>query len=144
MQVYLFGGLGRAATFEAWTIHRRLLLALASGGALALGLALLHWPLLRRPAAVLVLVIALAGAALAAPDLALLIGQGAVLGLLIALAVALWNWMSLGRTPWPPLASPLTTRPREALSTQPPTLRPEHAPPVASATPTAAVLEVRP
>ncbi len=128
MRTYLFGTLGRAATMQIWTIHRRTLMAAASGGVLLLGLALLHWPALRRPSAVLALAVVLAGAALAAPDTAILVGQAAVLGLLVAAGAWAWNWLRFGRAPWPAhfeRGRSHDSRPREAISTQPPAPRPE-------------------
>lgn len=151
VQVYLFGAVSRAANLEAWTIHRRLLLALASGGVLLMGLAMLYWPLLRRPGALLVVAVTLAGLALAAPDLAILAGQGAVLGLLVLAGAAAWGWLSDGRAPWPaPVAASILTRStearlRESPSTQPPVVRAEHISQITTAAPTAeSPLEVRP
>ena len=149
-QVYLFGTVGRAANLAAWTIQRRLLLALASGAALVLGLAILYWPVLRQPGALLVLSVALASLGLAEPDLAILVAQGALLGLLVLAGAGLWSWLYGGRTPWPvPVAvSTLTrstiTRPRESPSTQPP-VHAEQVPSLSTAAPTAAApLEAQP
>ena len=135
VQIYLFGGMGCKPTFEVLAIHRRLLLALASGAVLAVGLALLQWSWLRRPAAVLVLATVLAAMALAAPDAALLVGQAAVLGLLVLAGAVAWNWSSFGPSARPmPAASSVVSRandsrPRESISTQPPAPRLEAATP---------------
>jgi hypothetical protein len=130
VRTYLYGTIGRGAAMEFWTIHRRLLMGVASGGVLALGLMLLHWPVIRRPSALLVLAVVLAAAALAAPDAALLVGQAALLGLLVTAAVVAWNWLGVGRAPWPVASMDRTrshdSRIREMVSTQPPAPRQEN------------------
>jgi hypothetical protein len=149
MQVYLFGTVGRAASLETWTMSRRWLLALASGGVLALGWAVLYWPALRRPGALLGLAVILAGIGLAAPDWAILAGQGAVLGVIVLAGGAFWSWLSQGHTPWPAavkrpsLTRSTESRPRESPSTQPP-LRTEPLPLSTAAPVVATPLEARP
>jgi hypothetical protein len=137
---YLFGGLGRSPRLSVIAFHRRFLLALASGGVLLLGLALVHVPPLRHPLVLFVLAVGLAGLALAFPDLALLAGQMALLGVLVALAGAIWAWLGFGRTLWAdPSPSQVTTRPRETASTHSPLRKPERGSPLSTATAPAAL-----
>jgi hypothetical protein len=97
---YLYSSLGRAPTLAYTAAGRRLLLAAASGLALALGLLILHVRAIRRSETILLLGVALTGLALALPDAALLAAQCAALGLAVALAAALWTWATSGRSTW--------------------------------------------
>jgi hypothetical protein len=132
---YLFGALGQAPSLSVVAVHRRLLLASASGSVLLLGLALVHVPRLRHPLALLVLAVGLGALALAFPDLALLAGQMALLGILVALAAAVWAWLGLGRTLWTPSpAREVSARPRETASTHSPLSKPDRNSPLSTAT----------
>jgi hypothetical protein len=94
---YLFGTLGRWPTLHMAGAHRRLVVGLASGAMLILGLLLVHVPRLRSPGLLLAAGVAIIGGAVAAPELALLAAQGAVLGVLIAAGAAAFAWLSFGR-----------------------------------------------
>jgi hypothetical protein len=108
---HLFGSLGRTPALQIAVVNRRLLLALASGLILAVGLLALHWPPLRSPTSLLITAAIVMALALAAPDAALLVGRAAVLGLAIAMAVAVLRWALAGTagTPW---VNPSTARQR--------------------------------
>jgi hypothetical protein len=125
--------------------NRRLLVALGSGGALALGLLLLHVPRLRSAGVLLALAVVLAAFGFVAPDLALLIGQWSVLGGVVALAATAWTWLGWGRVSWmKPVASTASPRPRESTLSHAPTVRPERSTPLSTATaPAGAAAEVR-
>jgi hypothetical protein len=103
---YLFGTLGHWPTFAVWAAPRRVIVAVASGLVLAIGLLLIHLPQARSPSVVLVLSIGIAGVALIAPQIALLCLQGAALGVAIVMMSAAFAWFSAGR---PALAAPRTS-----------------------------------
>jgi hypothetical protein len=65
---------------------------------LMLGLLLLHVSRLRRPGVLFAVGVVIIGVAMAAPELALVTAQGAVLGVLIAIAAAALAWIRSGRT----------------------------------------------
>ncbi|MCI0362211.1 MAG: hypothetical protein L0211_27340, partial [Planctomycetaceae bacterium] len=97
---YLFSSVGSAPALAVSFASRRIILALGGGAALVIGLALLHVRALRRPEVVLAAAVILAALALAFPNVAVLAAQAAGLGLLIALAIALWSWFTSGRQVW--------------------------------------------
>jgi hypothetical protein len=107
---YLYGALGRIGALDVVTVHRRVLVAIGSGGALLLGLALLHISWLRRPQFLIALAVLLAGLALAAPDLGVLVAQWSVAGMIIALGAVVWVWLGSHRATWtvPPPVVPTT------------------------------------
>jgi hypothetical protein len=141
--IYLFGGLGEAPALEVLVAHRRLIVAGCSGAVLLIGLLLVHVPRLRSPSLLFVAAVLVAGLAVVAPDLALLAGQSALLGLTIAAAAAAWIWLRAGHAL--PSHAPLSTlgaRPRELAMAQPPAVaRADHSSQITS---TAAAIEVRP
>jgi hypothetical protein len=93
-----------------------------------------------------VVAVLLGAVAVAAPDLALLAGQGAVLGLLVAFAAAAWAWLTAGRTIFAARPAHTTvTRGRESASTQPPAPRSERSSRITSTAPAGApIMEARP
>ncbi|HEX5103856.1 MAG TPA: hypothetical protein VFV87_08610, partial [Pirellulaceae bacterium] len=120
---YLFGTLAQAPTLDVVVADRRLILAAASGLALAAGLLLIYVPWLRGATPLLIAAVVLAALALAYPDAALLLGRAALLGLGACASVWLWRWLAQGRPAWtiathstataPALGpSPSTTLPR--------------------------------
>jgi hypothetical protein len=143
---YLFGTLGRWPTFHVTCAHRRLIVPVASGLILAVGMALVHVRRLRTPGVLLSAAVVLAAAALAAPDFAMLAGQAAVLGLVVTIAAAAWAWFMSGRAVLPaPTVSKVITRPHESASTQPPSPRPDRSSRISSTRPGGApIMEARP
>ena len=98
---YLFGALGHVEQTELRTAGRTMIVAIASGTALAVCLVLLYIPILRRPLSVLLLT-GLVGAGLLVPEIALLVAQAAALGIVLgALAVILARQIGR-RRPAPP------------------------------------------
>jgi hypothetical protein len=131
MNEYLFGALGRAPTMSLVVANRRLLLILASGLVLALGLAVMHSPRLRSPAVLLVAGLVVIGLTVAAPDAALLIGWAAVLGVAIGLIVALLQWAVTGRPAMPVAAM---APPNESVASTTPRSRSPRSAPLTTAT----------
>jgi hypothetical protein len=115
---YLFSSLGSTPGLEFAFAGRRLILAFGAGAALLLGLGLMHVRALRRPEALLVVVITLAALALAQPEAALLAAQAAGLGLVVALAAALWTWLTAGRATWTAAPVSHASTPPEPRSTE--------------------------
>jgi hypothetical protein len=145
--VYLFGTLGRMPSLEFVAAQRLLLISLASGGALILGLLLVHVRRLRSPGALLAAAVLLGAVALAAPDLAVLVAQWSVLGLLVALAAAAWTWLGSARSRWVPSPQiPVLAPARESPSTRSPSQRLQRESPSSTATAPAGAhaAEVRP
>jgi hypothetical protein len=89
---YVFGSVGKLTALDCWLAGRRLLLFTASGLTLVVGLALLHVPLVRRPEALLVLAVGLAALAWGFPQAAMLLAQGATVGLAVVALFAVWTW----------------------------------------------------
>lgn len=87
----LFSSFGSAERIALPTVERRWLLLMASSLILALGLALIHLPGVRRPAWLFTAGIVVAGLALAAPETGILFGQAAALGGLCVIAILLWR-----------------------------------------------------
>ena len=77
---YLFSSFGRSQSLELPLVRRRWLMLIVSGFALVCGLALVHWPALRRPGLMTAAGVTVLGLALALPEPAMLVGQAAVLG----------------------------------------------------------------
>jgi hypothetical protein len=86
---YSYSTLGAAARIELYTAPRSVVLLLASGSVLVVGLAFLFAPVSRRPAVVFVLAVALGGLAIYSPAWALLLAQASVLGMLLVGVAAL-------------------------------------------------------
>jgi len=143
--LYLFGGLGQAPALDLVAAHRRLIVATASGAILLVGLLLVHVPRFRSPSLLLLAAVFLAAGSLIAPDLAVLAGQGALLGLAIIAAAAGWTWFKSGRSLLAPApVSTVTVRPRDsALAQSPVVVRPDRSSQI-TATASAAAVEVRP
>jgi hypothetical protein len=136
---YLFGAMSRSPRLQIFAASRRMILVVASGAALVLGLLLVFMPQLRG-APVLIAGAAVIGVlAWLYPETALLLGRGAVLGVVIAAAAAFWRWLTWGRPQWSDSSSAALA----ALEAAPPSTtlpaRGERGPPITTATAPAAV-----
>jgi len=114
---YLFSSVGSIPALSISIASRRLILAVGGGAALMIGLALLHVRVLRRPEAVLAMAVILAVLAPAFPDVAVLAAQAAGLGLVVALAIAIWSWFTSGRATWTTDSTSARISPAEPRST---------------------------
>jgi hypothetical protein len=114
---YLYSGFGTPDVLPLVTFPRRIILAVAGGLVLGLGLLLLHVSWMRHPAVVMLLAVALAGASLNWPSSALLLSQAAGLALAVVGLAALWQWGTSGRPAWPHD----TSRPPSAIRERPST-----------------------
>ena len=85
---YLYSSVGAIEPLEIYTISRARLVLAASLPVLALALLLIYFPVMRHPAMFVVLAVVVAAGTLIDPDLALLAGQAAGLGLLLAIVAA--------------------------------------------------------
>jgi hypothetical protein len=84
----VFSGVGHPESNPVWIFPTWLLVLLCSGPMLLIGLLLVQWPLVRRPAVVMVLAILATGAAAVFPWRALLVLQAAAPGLLLSVLAA--------------------------------------------------------
>src|SRR5262249_47759695 len=91
---YLFGALGRWATLNVVAAPRWMIVSVASVMLLGFGLLLIHVPRLRNPAVLLTVAVVVAGAAVAAPQAAVVLAQGAILGLIVAMAAVAVSMMA--------------------------------------------------
>ncbi len=94
---YLFSTNGPAQRIEFSTLPRWLIVLIASGAAIAVGLALLYAPIVRRPAVLLLGCVALVAVAIWSPSAAVLGGQAAAVGLVLAVAAGIASWWLGGR-----------------------------------------------
>jgi hypothetical protein len=94
LNTYLFSSFDHMEPLQVRTCRRHALVYAASALALALGLGLLYWPALRHPAVLLLLAVGLLSASWLFADIALLITQASLLGVLLALLSAL-VWLTL-------------------------------------------------
>ena len=83
--VYLYGNLGNADHAELRTVGRTLIVAIASGAALVLGLLLIYVPIVRHPFSLLVISLVLLSLAMIYPEPAAMIAQASGLGLALTL-----------------------------------------------------------
>jgi hypothetical protein len=83
--VYLYGNLGNADRAELRTVGRTLIVAIASGAALVLGLLLIYVPIVRHPFSLLVISLVLLSLAMIYPEPAIMIAQASGLGLALTL-----------------------------------------------------------
>ncbi|MGA2799338.1 MAG: hypothetical protein ABSE63_17285 [Thermoguttaceae bacterium] len=83
--VYLYGNLGNADHAELRTVGRTLIVAIASGAALVLGLLLIYAPIVRHPFSLLVISLVLLSLAMIYPEPAAMIAQASGLGLALTL-----------------------------------------------------------
>jgi hypothetical protein len=83
--VYLYGNLGSADRAELRTVGRTLIVAVASGAALILGLVLIYVPIVRHPFSLLVISLGLFSLAMIYPEPAAMIAQASGLGLALTL-----------------------------------------------------------
>ncbi len=112
---YLFGALGQWPTLDVMAAQRWLIVALASTAVLALGLLLIHVPRMRSADVMLAVAVVIGAGALAAPQAALVLAQGALLGLAVAVAAVSVAWITAGRGRFgAPAASSAPARPRES------------------------------
>jgi hypothetical protein len=143
---YLFGELGHWPALSVVAAPRWMIASVASIAVLGLGLLLIHVPVLRSPAVLLTAAVIVAGGALAAPLAALILAQGAILGLgvvIMAIAVA---WIASGRAKFaaPPVSS-TAARPRESSFARTATPRPYRSSRLSATAPAAThVVEARP
>ncbi len=82
---YLFSYFGGTHSLTLWTASRSSIVLVASGVALAVGLLLIYVPASRRPASLLAGVVVLIAGGWRYPEEAFLIGQSAVLGVVLTL-----------------------------------------------------------
>jgi hypothetical protein len=95
---YLFSGPAPQESIQITTVSRPVLVFLASGLSLAVGLLWIYFPSVRRPALIFIAGVALLSSAAVWPDLSLLATQAAVIGAaLVVLAIVLER--RLGRRP---------------------------------------------
>ena len=108
---YLFSTAGQEGRFEVVVVRRWLLLLVASAAALAIGLALIYFPALRRTRALVAAAAVLLVIALIYPEPALLFAQAGSLGLLLVLAaLVLRGIVSRRPTPVSPTAISSSSR----------------------------------
>lgn len=86
---YLYSGIAPLATIELVTAPRWLIVLVASGGVLALALAGIYLPVLRRPWLLFFAALAVVGLAFVFPTAALLLAQASLLGVALAGLAAL-------------------------------------------------------
>jgi len=98
---YLFSSFGQSPMLQLSLIRRRWLLLVTAGTVLAVGMVLLYLPWARHPATLLVAGVSVGGLAFIAPELAGLAGQGAIVGVLLALLTSGLRRRLLG-VPTPP------------------------------------------
>jgi hypothetical protein len=82
---YLFSTVGAVEPLDVYTISRTRLVMLGSLPLLICGLLLIYLPAARHPSMLLVAAVVVVAAALVDPEAAMLLGQGASLGLMLAL-----------------------------------------------------------
>lgn len=87
-QHYLFSYFGGTHSLTLWTASRSSIVLVASGIALAAGLLLIYVPAARRPGSLLAGVVVLVAAGWRYPEEAFLIGQSAVLGVVLTVVAA--------------------------------------------------------
>lgn len=102
MNTYLFTSFGAPRQLAVVAGTRTLVLLIASGVALSVGLVLIYFPILRHPAVLLLLGILLLALALAAPELAVLVAQAASLGIVLTLGARLLRSVLLRMHPGKP------------------------------------------
>jgi hypothetical protein len=96
VNAYLFGALAQTPRLPLVVASRRLVLILAAGLTLTIGLSLIYLPVLRKATPLMLAAIALGGLSLAFPDAALLLGRAALLGLAVTFAIGVWRWLAWG------------------------------------------------
>ena len=110
---YLFGAFGQVDQVEIRTAGRTVIVLVASGVALAVCLLMLYVPVVRRPAAVLLLA-GLIGAGLIVPEMALLAAQAAVVGIVLGVLAVILARQFGRRLPASAPAEGLSSRTRVA------------------------------
>jgi hypothetical protein len=98
---YLYSGLAPLASIEIVTMPRWLIVLLASGAVLALAVVWVYAPIVGRGWVMVSLAIVVAALAVSFPEPAALLGQAAVLGLVLATVVALLRRLTLRPVRWP-------------------------------------------
>jgi len=137
VNTYVFSSFGATPPLHVTCASHRLVLGLFSAAALAAGLLLMHVRVLRNPAWLLVVAVALILAGLWAPETTLFVGQAVMLGVVIAMTTTLGWWLTTGRSPAPVRISPsadVPSFPLESRSTQVPTPRMDRPSPSTTAT----------
>jgi hypothetical protein len=90
---YLFSSFAASGDAKCTTASRQAILAVVSGLALLVGLALIHFPALRHPAPLFIGGVVLLGAMLAFPERSIGLAQASCLGLALILAACLLKWL---------------------------------------------------
>jgi hypothetical protein len=131
---YLFSSFSQAGALRCVTAGRRFLLFVASCGVLGLGLLLMHVRSARRPSLLLAGGVLLAASVLLSPETALLLGEAAAMGMLLAVVAGVWSWLASGRTLWPTptvgTVIPVAPEPKSNPAAAPRVERPAQASPV--------------
>jgi len=143
---YLFGGLGSWPTLNVVAAPRWFVVSLASVAVLVFGLLLIHVPPMRSPGVLLTAAVIVGGMAVAAPQAALVLAQGALLGVAVAVAAVAVAWVAAGRTRFAaPPPSSAAARPRESSLARTTTPRPDRSSRLSATAPAAThVVEARP
>ncbi|MFV1964083.1 MAG: hypothetical protein ACC628_01575 [Pirellulaceae bacterium] len=93
MNRYLFSSVGSIAPRQFVTGRLHIVLLVVSGVALAIGLLLIYYPMLRHPASLFVGGVVFLSVGLLYPDPAVLAAQAAALGIALVLVARLLEWM---------------------------------------------------
>jgi hypothetical protein len=143
---YLFGTLGRWPTLNVMAAPRWLIVSMASAAALVFGLVLIHVPRARSPDVMLVAAVLIAAGGVAAPGAALVVAQGALLGLAVGVTAMAVAWLAAGRTRFAaPAVSTAAAKSRESSLARATTSRPDRSSRVSATAPAAThVMEARP
>lgn len=143
---YLFGALGRWPTLNVLAAPRWMIVSASSVAVLGFGLLLIHVPRLRSPALLLSVAVIVAGAAVTAPQAALVLAQGAILGLIVAVAAVVVTMLASGHTRFTaPQVSSAAARPRESSLARTATPRPDRSSRLSATAPSAThAVEARP
>jgi hypothetical protein len=97
---YLYSSFGSFSGIPVAVVSRRVILAIAGGVVLGLGLLLLHARFLRHPATALAIAVGVGTTALIWPAAGLLVAQGALLALAAVAIAVLWQWGITGHSGW--------------------------------------------
>jgi hypothetical protein len=85
---YLFSTVGRVTPLEVWMAPRSGLVFISSFAVLAIGLTFIYFPVIRHPAAILVLALLVVAGAVISPEATLIIVQSSLLGAILVIVAA--------------------------------------------------------